>query len=477
MTHQRAGGVVPVLLVAAFTASFAQTVVIAALPGFGRDLGAATTEVAWVLTAFMLSSAVTSPIAGKLGDLFGYRRVLVACLLCFTAGTVVAALGLGAHSLGLLIAGRAVQGVSGGVFPLAFGIVRTALPPSRVPGVVALLSALFGIGGGVGMVVAGPIADVLGTPWLFWSPLVLVAVALAGAGVIPAERPMRAGRVDLGGAALLSGALVCLLLAISQGQAWGWIPVTGLFAGSAALLAAFAAVELRVPDPLIDLRLMRRRVLATTNMATLAVGAAMFGVITLVPRFVQTPSAAGYGFGSSATGAGLLLVPVALLMLVAVPIAARTGTRFGSRAPLQVGAVSAIAAFVLLAVAHGRLWELYAILPLVGCAYGLAFASVGNLVVEDVEPHRTGMATGVSTIVRTVGGAIGAQLAATILAARTPAGAHLPAESGYTIGFVTFAVVAALAFVLARAIPTASPASTSAEEERPAQWAMSTKRL
>lgn len=244
--------------------------------------------------------------------------------------------------------------------------------------------------------------------------------------------------------------------------------MTGLFAGTVALLTAFGAVELRTRDPLIDLRLMRRRALATTNLATLVVGAAMFGVITLVPQFVQTPSAAGYGFGASVTAAGLLMVPVALLMLIVVPVAARAGTRFGSRAPLQIGAACAIVAFVLLAIAHGRLWELYAILPMVGCGYGLAFASVGNLVVEAVEPHHTGMATGVNTIVRTVGGAVGAQVAAAILAARTPAGARLPAESGYTISFVTFAGVAALALVLALAVPVASRTSTAVTTPEPA---------
>ncbi|MFI7127267.1 MFS transporter [Nonomuraea sp. NPDC050153] len=448
--------VVGALLVAALTASLAQTIVIAVLPVLGPALGASATAATWVLTAFMLSSAVATPIAGRLGDMFGHRRVLLACLGCFALGTLVCA---PAESLGWMVLGRALQGVAGGVFPLAFGIVRASVPPGRVPGVVALLSAMFGIGGSAGMVVAGPVADAAGTRWLFWGTLVLAAAALAACAALPpARRAALAGRVDLAGAVLLSGALVALLLAISQGRAWGWgsAAVVGLFAAAALLLAAFARVQLRSPDPLVDLRLMGRRALVTTNLATLVVGAAMFGVITLIPRFVQTPPSAGYGFGASVAQAGLVMLPMALIMLVATPLAPLLGRRFGSRLPLQAGAACAAVSFLLLAAVHDRLWHFHAAGLVVGIGYGLAFASIGNLVVEAVEPHRTGVATGVNTIVRTVGGAVGAQIAAALLAAGTPDSGPVPAESGYTTAFAAFAVLAVAAVAVASAIPRRS---------------------
>lgn len=426
-------GTVAALMIAAFTTSLAQAIVLSALPVLGRELNVPAVEVAWVLTAFMLASAVATPIAGRLGDLFGYRRVLFGCLACLAVGSLVAALGTASHNLGLLVAGRAVQGVSGGVFPLAFGIVRTTVSAPRIPGVIALLSAMFGIGGALGLVVAGVLVDGLGTAWLSWSILVLAVVALLTAGVLPTTPP-GAGRVDLVGAALLSGALVCLLLAISQGRVWGWAPATALGALAAALLAVFTVSQLRRTDPLVDIGLLRRKALATTNIATLVVGAAMFGGITLVPQYLQT------GFGFSATEVGLMMLPVAAMMLVASPLAPRIGRR-RPRLPLQLGAASAAVGYGILTAWHAHLWQFYLVEVLIGAGYGLAFASVGNLVVSAVEPRHTGVATGVNTITRTVGGAVGAQLAATI-------------SQDYGAAFATFALVAVAAFATAFAIPT-----------------------
>lgn len=428
-------GTVTALMIAAFAASLGQAIVLSALPVLGRELNAPATEVAWVLTAFMLASAVSTPIAGRLGDLFGYRRVLFGCLACLAVGSLVAAVGTATGELGVLVVGRAVQGVSGGVFPLAFGIVRATVPLPRIPGVIALLSAMFGIGGALGLVVAGVLVDGLGTAWLSWSILVLAVVALLTATVLPSTPPPGTGRVDLVGAALLSGALVCLLLAISQGRAWGWAPATALGALAAVLLAVFTVSGLRRPDPLVDIRLLRRKALATTNIATLVVGAAMFGGITLVPQYLQN--------SYSATEVGLMMLPVAAVMLVASPLTPRISRRH-PRLPLQLGAASAAVAYGILAAGRDHLWQFYLVEVLIGAGYGLAFASVGNLVVNAVEPRDTGVATGVNTITRTVGGAVGAQLSASILS-----------RSGYGTAFATFALVAVAALATAFVIPSA----------------------
>ncbi|MFD8380756.1 MFS transporter [Streptomyces sp. NPDC059679] len=401
--------VVPAVLTAALAASMAQTIVISALPAFGRSLHVSGAATAWLLTAFMLASAVTTPIAGRLGDLFGHRRVLLACLGSFTVGTLLCALGAEAGSLPLLLAGRAVSGISGGVFPLAFGIVRTAVEPPRARGVIAVLSAMFGVGGSAGMVLAGPLADAFGTAWLFWPLLALAGAALTLARRLPAGPVAPGGRVDLAGAALLGSALVCLLLGIGQGAAWGWgsARVVGLLLGAAVALAAFAAVELRVGAPLVDLRVLRRRPAAATNVVTFVVGAAMFGVITLVPRFVQTPPPAGYGFGASAGEAGLALVPVAVVMLAVSPLTTRLRDRFGVRAPLRLGVACGVLSFALLAVAHAHMWQFHAAGVLIGAGYGLSFAALGNLVVDTAGPADIGVAGGVNTIARTVGGGRG----------------------------------------------------------------------
>lgn len=454
-TRSRAAAT-PVLLVGALAVAMAQTIVVAALPVFQRELQTSATGVAWLLTAFMLASAVATPIAGRLGDILGYRPVLIACLTAFVAGTVLAAVANEAGSLAGVLTGRALQGISGGVFPLAFGIARTTVAPSRVRGVIAALSAMFGVGGALGMVVAGPITDSLGTTGLFWLILVLAALTLAGTALLPGRTtaPTRTGSVDLAGAVLLAGPLVCLLLAISQGKSWGWgsAPVLGLFAAAIVLVGGFVWAELRVADPLVDIRLMRHRALLTINGATLVISVAMFAAVTLIPQFVQTPPSAGYGFGVSATQTGLVMIPVAALMLIAGPLAGRIAVR--ARVPLQAGAVLAGVSFIVLAAAHGHLWEFYVGGAILGAGYGLAFASLGNLVVDAVPPERTGAATGINTILRTIGGAVGAQVSAVLLAGSVPAGTSLPTETGYVQAFVVFAVIAGCALAAATVIPS-----------------------
>lgn len=475
--------VTAVLLVAALAVAIAQTIVVAALPGFQQGLHTSAASTAWLLTGFMLAAAVATPVAGRLGDQWGYRRILVTCLVILAAGSVLAATADAAGSFPGVLAARVVQGLSAGVFPATFGIARTTVPPGRVRGVIAALSAMFGVGGAAGLVVAGPVTSALGTMWLFGLTLVLALAALAGAPVLPGAavsgntcfeaaagrgarpgsfgRPARTGsegsqigRIDIPGAAALSGAVVSLLLAISQGAAWGWGSgaVIGLFAAAVVLAVGFVRIELRASAPLADIRLLRYRALATTNLATLVVSTAMFSFVTMIPQFVQAPVATGYGFGASAASAGLIMVPVAVLMLVTGPLAARLSRRTSARFPLQAGAGLAAAAFVLVAADHTGLGPIYLAGAVLGAGYGLAFAAIGNLVVDAVPPGQTGVATGINTILRTIGGAIGAQTAAAILASSAGA-TGLPAESGYAHAFAGFAVIAVCALAAATAIP------------------------
>jgi MFS family permease len=449
--------VTPVLLLAALSVAMAQTIVVAALPVFQRELRTSVTGAAWLLTAFMLAAAVATPLSGGLGDRVGYRRVLAGCLLCAVTGSLVAVVANDAGSLGGVLAGRVLQGFAAGVFPLAFGIARTFVPQAKLPGVVAALSAVFGVGGALGMVVAGPLVDEWGTMSLFWTVLLLTGCSLAGATRLPAgpaaARPVRTGPVDVVGTVLLAGALGCLLLGISQGRMWAPAGIVGLFAAAVVLAAAFGWVEVRVARPLVDLRLLRERALLSTNVATVVVSTAMFAAVALLPQFVQTPPRDGYGFAASAAGTGLLMLPMAVLMIVCAPLATRLAARAGARVPLRAGAVLAAVAFVLLAGLHDRLWECYLAGAILGAGYGLAFAALGTLVVDAVPPRHTGSATAINTILRTTGGAIGAQLSAALLSASVSAGTWPPAESGYTQAFLVFAGLAVLTLVPAAAIP------------------------
>jgi EmrB/QacA subfamily drug resistance transporter len=446
-------GTFAALLTAVLSFSLMQTMVVPALPDLQREFGATTTTASWLLSAFLLTAAVSTGLLGRLGDMFGKRRLLLATLALFALGTLLAAL---ATSIEFLIAARAIQGLGSATFPLAFGIVRDEFPRERVPVAIGWISATFGIGFGVGLVLPGLIVDLLGWRWIFWLGLVVILAGTAAVGVFVRESPMRSpGRIDWIGAGLLSAGVVALLLAISEGRRWGWVSAATIlvFVAAAVLLAGFLAAEARIRQPLIDLGLLRRRVVATSHLAALIIGFGMYGAFTLVPLFVQTPSRMGYGFDASVTQAGLFMVPMAVTMLFAGPLAGRIGARAGFRSALVLACVIGAAGFVLFAVAHSNEWTVYLGSAVLGIGIGFAFASLANLVVTAVDARQTGEATGINTIMRTIGGAIGAQVAAAVVASGRIAGTSIPAESGYTVTFVLSAIAMGLAALAALAGP------------------------
>ena len=439
-----------------------QSLVAPALSTIGRDLDASTSATSWVLTAYLLSAAVLTPVLGRLGDMVGKRRVLIVVLVLLLVGTVLAAL---APNLGVLIAGRALQGAAGAVMPLSIGIVRDELPRERVSVTIGLLSAIFGIGAGVGIVAAGPIVEHLSWHWLFWLPAVLVVVALAGAVLGMPESPVRRpGRLDLVGTGVLSVSLVSILLAVSEGQTWGWGDgrTVGLLALGAVALGAFVLVELRVAEPLVDVRLFAVRGVWTAHVVALAFGFAMFGTFVLVPTLLQLPRELGYGFGEDVTRAGFFLLPTVVMMVVAGPVAGILVRRVGPRPPMLLGGVAVTAAFVLPAISHAHLWQVVVSGVLTGTGIGLALAATSNAIIESVPAVQTGEAISANTVVRTIGSSIGTAVVAAVISSHsTPQG--VPTDGAFTIGFWACAGVGALAVLGALAA-----ARLSARAPRPA---------
>jgi EmrB/QacA subfamily drug resistance transporter len=450
--------------------ALAQTMIVPALPEIQRTFGGDPADATWLLTAFLLTAAVATPLFGRLGDMYGKEHWLLISLGIFGLGSIVSAL---AGSLAVMIAGRAIQGAGGAIFPLAIGIIRDEFPREKVATGIGTISAMFGIGGGVGLVVAGVLVDHAGVAWIFWLSAAAAALAAVATWRWVPESPVRVqARIDWLGAVLLSGALAALLLGVSEGNSWGWgsAGVLGLFAAAAALTFVWGMWEWRTVDPLVDLRLMRRRPILTTNITALAIGFAMFGSFVLIPQLVQTPSSAGYGFGASVTASGLFLLPSALVMLVAGPLSGRLGTRFGSKLPLALGAVFAAAGYFWLAFLHGARLDIYLGSVLLGIGIGLAFAAMANLVVEAVPPDQTGIASAINAIMRQIGGAIGAQVAAAIVSGHLILGGRFPAESGYTVAFAMSGVAAVIALLVTFAIPARerpvpAPAPAPAEPE------------
>jgi len=461
---QGTGGGLLVLYLALGGLAFAvlQSLVSPALATIGHELKATTSDVSWVVTAYLLSASVLTPILGRLGDIAGKRKVLIGVLAILAVGTVVAAL---APSLAVLIIGRVLQGAAGAILPLSIGMVRDELPRERVATTVGLISAIFGVGAGIGIVAAGPIVEHLSWHWLFWLPLVLVVVALIGAIFGMKESAVRTpGKLDVLGASILSIALVALLLAISKGQSWGWgeAKTLGLLALGVFGLVAFILVEFRVAEPLIDMKLMKVRGVWATDLVALILGFAMFGTFLLVPTLLQLPAGTGYGFGKSVSQAGLFLLPTVVMMVVFGPLAGILNRKFGPKLPMFLGAVFVVAAFTLPAIAHGQIWQVLASGILTGAGIGFAFAAMSNAIIEAVPAAQTGEATSVNTIARTIGSSIGtAVVAAVITSNTTPQG--LPTDAAFTDGFWVCAGVAVLAVAAALALPRAHKRHEEAE--------------
>jgi EmrB/QacA subfamily drug resistance transporter len=455
-TSSRPGLLLAVLALGGGAYAMLQSLVVPALPTLQHDLNTTPTGVTWIFTAYLLAASVATPIAGRLGDMFGKKRTLVVVLAGLGGGTLLAAL---ATTLPVMIGARAIQGLGGAIFPLAFGIVRDEFPRERVAGGIALISGLLGVGGGLGIILAGPILAHLDYHWLFWIPFgVIVLTVIATVLIIP-ESPLRApGNVNWAGAVLLSLWMICLLVSISEAPSWGWLSARtlGLLGAAAVLAIAWVRVETRSSSPLVDITMMRLRGVWTTNLAGFLLGFGMYSSFVLIPQFVQTPDASGYGFGSSVTEAGLFLVPTTIAMIIASPLGGRLSGRFGSKVPLVLGSSITLMAYILLAVAHSAHWQIYLASLLLGTGIGFAFASMSNLIVEAVRPDQTGVATGMNAVMRTIGGAVGGQVAASILAASLLADG-VPKEQGYTLSFTIMAVALAAGVAASIAVPGRQP--------------------
>jgi MFS family permease len=467
-----------ILSIGALSYVLLQSAVIPALSDFERTLHTSEDGAAWLLTANLVAASVATPIVGRLGDMYGKERMLLVTYVVLGAGTLMAAL---VHTIVPLDVARAVQGVGGGVFPLAFGIIRDEFPRERVAGAIGLLSAIFGIGGGAGILLGGLIDEHLDWHWLFWIPLVaIVAAALLTARFVP-ESPVRVpGRINWLGGILMGIGITAVLVAISEATVWGWgsAKTIGLLLGGLAVCGVWILAELRAADPLVDMAMMRIKAVWTTNLAGFLLGAGMYASFILVPQFVEAPRSTGYGFGASVLGGGIYLVPATTAMLVFGVLVGPLGARFGSKHLLVAGALLGAASFAVLTFAHAHPWEIYASSALLGAGVGLAFAAMGNLIIQAVSPEQTGVATAMNTVMRSVGGAVGSQIAATLVASRLLV-SGFPAERGYALAFATslgFLLVCALASLLVPVGHGEAVPPPAAEEARPLDAATMARR-
>ncbi|WP_433799175.1 MFS transporter [Actinomycetospora sp. CA-084318] len=415
--------VVAVLSSVGLIASLCMTLVVPIVPQLPGLLATTPANASWVITATLLGGAVATPIAGRLGDMIGKRRVLVATLALLVVGALICAL---TSSLVPVLVGRSLQGVAVSAVPLGISLMRDALPPERLGSGIALMSATLGIGGGLGLPLSALIVQIADWHALFWTAAVLGAAGiLLILAIIPESAQRSGGRFDGVGAVALTVGLVLGLLAISKGAEWGWGSATtlGSAIGAVVVLLAWGAWELRTRDPIVDLRVTARRAVLVPNLVSVPVGVAMFTGMVTFPQLLQAPTSSGYGLGLSLLAAGLVLAPNGIVMMVMSPVTARVSARFGPRTSLQIGLVIIVIAYALGTMLLSQPWHVALVISLVGAGVALAYGSLPDLIMRAVPTDKTAAANGLNTLMRSVGTSTASAVAAVVLSAmviRTP---------------------------------------------------------
>jgi MFS family permease len=437
------------LAIAVSVASLAllQNLVIPVIPLIASDFGVPADAAAWTNTAWLIAAAVATPLLGRVGDLRGRRATFLAVLAVVTIGDVVASL---APNITVLLGARIMQGVGGALFPLAFGLLRDVMPRERLTGAIGATSALIGIGGAAGSVLAGPLAELLGWHGIFSVPFVAaIAGIVLTLTLVPSSGARARGRVNGLSATLLSGWLVALLVPLSSGARWGWSsPLTlGLFALAAVLLVAWIMAELRSAEPLVDLRMLASRAVWPVNAAAVLIGAAAFGFWGYLPQFLETPQSTGWGLGLGVQAAGMALLPLLVGMSGIGFAAGAIARRVPLRIMLAAGALLMAGGVVLAVLSAERLWELAVAGGVFGIGIGLSYASMSSIIVQSVPADRTGIATGVNANLRTIGSAVGSALTSAIVFGSIGQGAG-PEQSGYDVAWLVVATLALFAAII-----------------------------
>lgn len=449
--------------VVVLTVAVLQTGVVPILGVMARQLDVSLADISWTVTANLLAAAATTPLLGRLADLHTKKRVLLAVLAVVLAGSLLAAT---TSSFALLIVARVLQGASFSLYPIGVSILREELSPERLMAALAVLSAVLGFGGGMGLVIVGLLmrgdADYHRA---FWFVSAFVALVLVAAAVVVPERLHRAsGSVDWIGAAGLAVGLSLLLLTITEGNPWGWTSARTLASALAAVgvLALWWWWERRCSQPLVSTTMLLRRPILLTNIATVAVGMGLYFGFLGLTGFVQAPAGSGYGFAATVLMASIVfLLPGAIAGFLTALASGRYIDRFGARLVLVVGIAIGMAGFAMLAIAHSEPWQVIAAGVLVNVYISLAYGALPSLVVREVEPGETGVATSMNAIARTIGASTAAAIVAVLL---SRAGNGHPPESSYTIIFGLGALTGLIALVLiAASKPRLRPIETVEE--------------
>ncbi len=446
--------IVAVLAVAGLASSFMFTLVVPIQSKLPELLDASREDTAWVVTSTLLAAAVITPISGRLGDMYGKKRVVLALLATLVLGSVIAAVSPGI--VGVVI-GRALQGAVTGVIPLGISILRDVLHEDRVDSAIALISATLGVGGALGMPISALITERSDWHVLFWVAAALGVVVFGLVAWIVPESVLRtAGRFDYVGAAGLAIGLLGVLLAISRGNEWGWTsaPVLALGIGGVLVLLLWGWFELRITEPLLDLRVAARRPVLLTNLASVAMGFSLFASNVVYPQMLELPVATG-GFGLSLLAASLVVMPAGIVMMVLSPFSGRLARTVGPKLLLVLGAISLVVAYGFTLLFSTEVWQLVVANIIIGVGIGFGYAAMPMLIMRSVPQSETGASNGLNALFRSLGTSAAAAVVGAVLATFTVPvdGVPLPTPTAFTLSFVLGLGAAVVALGVALCIP------------------------
>lgn len=449
------GAIIGVLAAAGITVSLMQTLIVPLIASLPTLLHTTTANAFWAITATLLAGAVAMPVSGRLGDLYGKRRVMVVSALLLAIGSFVCA---PAESLIPMVVGRALQGLGMGVIPLGIAIMRDVLPPQRLGSAIGLMSSSLGVGGALGLPAAALVAQYVSWHALFWAAAGLGLLMTVLIVLIVPESPVKSpGRFDFVGAAGLAAGLVLLLLPISKGSDWGWTSGTtlGMLAAAAVILLLWGWWELHTTAPLIDLRTSVRRQVLLTNLASIVIGFSMYAMSLITPQLLQLPAATGYGLGQSMVEAGLWMAPSGLVMMAMSPVAARLSAARGPKTSLLLGTLVIASGYLMALALMGYAWGILIFSAVVAAGIGFAYAAMPSIIMSAVPRTETAAANGLNSLMRAIGTSCASAVLGAVLANMTIklGPVTLPSEAGFRAGFLIGGGVALVAALIVMTIP------------------------
>jgi len=452
----RARVTLPVLVAVAALVAIVSSLGAPLIPSIARSDRVSLSTGEWVLTAALLAGALATPAMGRLADGTRKRMVIVFALVAVFAGCVLSAVSTGFAVLAL---GRGLQGVGLGLLPVTMAIARSQFTPDKTARAVATLSVSAAVGAGLGYPITSLIAQFYDYRGAFWFGAITVALALLLVVIVlPPHSDGHSRRFDYLGMATLGTAVVGVSVVLSEGGEWRWTSARslGLIAFSLVMAGVWAAHELRITDPLIDIRQVRNRSVLTADTSAFLIAVAMYLFLPIIIEFVQIPVTSGYGFGTSILVSGLVFVPLSFGSFAASRCLTAYTNRFGVRSMIPFGSVLFAVSTLFFALEHSALWEAFVAAGIAGIGIGFTFAAMPGFIIQAVPASETGSAMGLYQVLRSIGLSLGSALASAVLISYTKSGRTYPTYEGFRVTLVIATALCATTAVLSFVMPGTS---------------------